>query len=83
MPEPSKDYSNRWLSVFVINPSKTNITNNKLIELLSELNIEARHVWKPMHQQPVLMVCNILWQVKKVIVIICSIMACAYHLLQI
>ena len=53
MPEPSKDYSNRWLSVFIINPSKTNITNNKLIEFLSELNIEARHVWKPMHQQPV------------------------------
>ena len=53
MPEPNKDYSNRWLSVCIINPSKTNITNDKLIELLSELNIEARHVWKPMHQQPV------------------------------
>jgi dTDP-4-amino-4,6-dideoxygalactose transaminase len=53
MPEPSKCYSNRWLSAFIINPDKTNITNNKLIEFLSELNIEARHVWKPMHQQPV------------------------------
>jgi pyridoxal phosphate-dependent aminotransferase EpsN len=51
MPEPNKYYSNRWLSVFIINPSKTNITNNKLIEFLSKLNIEALHVWKPMHQQ--------------------------------
>lgn len=53
MPEPSGYFSNRWLSVCIINPKKTNITNSKLIDFLSEFNIEARHVWKPMHQQPV------------------------------
>jgi pyridoxal phosphate-dependent aminotransferase EpsN len=53
MPEPSKDYSNRWLSVFVINTQKTKVTSKQLIKFLSESNIEARHLWKPMHQQPV------------------------------
>lgn len=52
MPEPKEDYSNRWLSVFRIKPNKTNITASLLISALKDKNIELRHVWKPMHLQP-------------------------------
>jgi dTDP-4-amino-4,6-dideoxygalactose transaminase len=52
MPELRGDQSNRWLSVLTINPNKTDITPSDLIRGLSEKNIEARHVWKPMHLQP-------------------------------
>jgi dTDP-4-amino-4,6-dideoxygalactose transaminase len=52
MPEPEGDFSNRWLSSFSLNPRKTEITPQMLIDALAELNIEARPVWKPMHLQP-------------------------------
>jgi len=52
MPEPNEDYSNRWLSVLRIKSNKTNITASYLIKKLKERNIELRHVWKPMHLQP-------------------------------
>lgn len=52
MPEPAGDFSNRWLSAMSLNPTKTNVTPQELIEQLSLRNIEARHVWKPMHRQP-------------------------------
>ena len=58
MPEPEGDYSNCWLSVLIINPMKTDITVKKLITYLSESNIEARHVWKPMHIQPLFDGCK-------------------------
>lgn len=53
MPEPCEDYSNRWLSVFVIDPSISGVSVKDVINSLSLQGIEARHVWKPMHQQPV------------------------------
>ena len=52
MPEAANSYSNRWLSVFVLNPHKSKVKAKELIDALSNLNIEARHVWKPMHNQP-------------------------------
>ena len=58
MPEPEGDYSNCWLSVLSINPRKTDITVKKLIAYLSESNIEARHIWKPMHIQPLFDGCK-------------------------
>jgi len=58
MPEPELDYSNRWLSVVSINPEKTKLTPKDLIDALAEVNIEARHVWKPMHQQPLYKGCD-------------------------
>lgn len=58
MPEPNQYYSNRWLSVFILNPLETDITAKGLIEMLSRSNIEARHVWKPMHQQPIFQNCQ-------------------------
>jgi len=58
MPEPIGDYSNRWLSVVSINPNKTNKVPKELIKTLRAKNIEARHVWKPMHLQPLFSGCS-------------------------
>lgn len=52
MPEPHGDISNRWLSVLSIDPSKTELTPQDFIGNLARSNIESRHVWKPMHLQP-------------------------------
>lgn len=52
MPELTKTFSNRWLTAITIDTEKTDITINKLLRLLESENIEARHVWKPLHMQP-------------------------------
>ncbi len=52
MPQPEGDYSNRWLTALSLNPAKTKITPTQMIKALAEANIEARHLWKPMHRQP-------------------------------
>jgi dTDP-4-amino-4,6-dideoxygalactose transaminase len=52
--EPSKLYfSNHWLTWIVINPNLTKATPEGIRTSLSNVNIEARPLWKPMHQQPV------------------------------
>ncbi|RPF58285.1 aminotransferase class I/II-fold pyridoxal phosphate-dependent enzyme [Abyssicoccus albus] len=51
MEELPNSKSNRWLSTAVINPDKTDIRPSDVIAKLQESNIEARHVWKPMHLQ--------------------------------
>ena len=58
MPEPEHDHSNKWLSVLTINPSKTDVTPELLMEELEKSNIEARHPWKPMHLQPLFSECD-------------------------
>lgn len=50
-PEPEGDFSNRWLTVVQLT-EEANTSPEKLISALGELNIEARHVWNPMHKQP-------------------------------
>lgn len=52
--EASNTFSNRWLTCIILNPEffKTK-TPSGLISLFEENNIEARHIWKPMHTQPV------------------------------
>lgn len=52
MPQPKADFSNRWLSVVSINPDKTKIKPEGFIDAMTEVNVEARYLWKPMHQQP-------------------------------
>jgi dTDP-4-amino-4,6-dideoxygalactose transaminase len=53
MPEPKGDFSSRWLSAVSLNPKKIQITPSFLIkEILKRANIELRHVWKPLHSQP-------------------------------
>lgn len=47
-------FSNRWLTCISVDPATNNGLNREEIRLAMELeNIEARPLWKPMHQQPV------------------------------
>lgn len=50
--EDSDYFSNHWLSTALIDPAVKKQPTD-LINHLNELNIEARHIWKPMHTQPV------------------------------
>lgn len=45
-------YSNHWLSTALIDKSSDK-TPADLIAYLETFNIEARHVWKPLHTQPI------------------------------
>lgn len=53
--EPNVDFfSNYWLTTILIDKEKTNGLTPEIFRLfLEEYNIEARHLWKPMHLQPV------------------------------
>lgn len=57
MPEPDWSFATRWLSVCTVHPDAGAISAKKLIHALGEELIEARHVWKPMHLQPVFSDC--------------------------
>lgn len=56
MPEAGFGRSTRWLSVCTID-SACGIGPADLIGQLSRSGIEARHVWKPMHLQPLFRTC--------------------------
>lgn len=49
--EPKDQRVNKWLSVIFIDPS-SNVIPDDIIQKLNEHNVEARHVWKPLHTQP-------------------------------
>lgn len=52
--EPEGYFSNRWLTTVIINPEDNGGVSREDIRLvLSEENIEARPLWKPMHLQPI------------------------------
>lgn len=51
MPEPTSGRSTRWLTTLSLTPQK-NTKPDDIIRALAEENIESRHVWKPMHRQP-------------------------------
>jgi pyridoxal phosphate-dependent aminotransferase EpsN len=53
MPELKGTYSNRWLTALTINENEAGISVTDILRALSEENIEARPVWKPLHLQPV------------------------------
>ncbi len=44
---------NFWLSSIIVDPEEAGFTSADLQGALSEANIEARPLWKPMHLQPV------------------------------
>ena len=47
-------FSNRWLTTILVDPSRIDGVTRETIRLaLSEENIEARPLWKPLHLQPV------------------------------
>lgn len=58
MPELENTKSNRWLTAAILEPSKTTVSPAELIEKLSFVNIEARHIWKPMQLQPLFDGCE-------------------------
>lgn len=58
MPEASYGSCNRWLTVISMDPTKIYLNPAGLIKKLESRNIEARHVWKPMHLQPLFKDCK-------------------------
>lgn len=51
MRELDDTFSTHWLTVLTI--EKENVSISKLLNQLESENIEARHVWKPLHRQPI------------------------------
>lgn len=43
---------NCWLTSIVLDPAKISATPDEVVETLDAQGIEARHLWKPMHMQP-------------------------------
>jgi pyridoxal phosphate-dependent aminotransferase EpsN len=58
MPEPEFGTSTRWLSVCTLDPRATALTPSSFIDKLAAEGIEARHVWKPLHLQPLFAGCG-------------------------
>lgn len=46
-------FSNHWLTSIIIDPKYCSFTLNQLMEEMHINNIECRHVWKPLHLQPI------------------------------
>ena len=55
-PEAENTASNRWLTAALLEKG-CGITPAQLLDALNEENIEGRHLWKPMHAQPVYRQC--------------------------
>lgn len=58
MPEASFGISNRWLTCAVLDDKQTDLNVKQLLEKLSKENIEGRHIWRPMHMQPLFKNCK-------------------------
>jgi dTDP-4-amino-4,6-dideoxygalactose transaminase len=43
---------NCWLTCIALDPTLTPVTPDAVIKSLGQADIEARHLWKPMHAQP-------------------------------
>ena len=56
-PETAGTRSNRWLTSVLLDPG-CGVTPTQLLDALNEENIEGRHLWKPMHAQPVFAGCG-------------------------
>lgn len=55
---PSPDFdANFWLSTITIDPVVTGLTPEDLRTHFAAMEIETRHLWKPMHSQPVFASC--------------------------
>lgn len=53
MPEPDWGEGNHWLSVIAIDDALAPHGRDAAIAALEAANIEARPIWRPMHEQPV------------------------------
>lgn len=56
-PEAEDTKANRWLTSILLDPG-CGVTPARLLEALNKENIEGRHLWKPMHAQPVYAGCG-------------------------
>ncbi len=52
MPEPEGSRSTRWLTCFTLEGARAAQRRDRVLRSLERHSIEARPVWKPMHQQP-------------------------------
>jgi dTDP-4-amino-4,6-dideoxygalactose transaminase len=52
MPEPEGSRSTRWLTCFTLDGADAAGRRDRVLRYLERHSIEARPVWKPMHQQP-------------------------------
>lgn len=52
MPELTGTCSNRWLTALIIDDKEAGVSVKGLLKNLAKENIEGRHVWKPLHLQP-------------------------------
>jgi dTDP-4-amino-4,6-dideoxygalactose transaminase len=52
MPEPEGYRSTRWLTCFTLDGPDAPRRRDLVLRALERHSIEARPVWKPMHQQP-------------------------------
>jgi len=59
MPEASYGFSNRWLSVILVDSELFGSDRETIRMRLEAENIESRPVWKPMHLQPVFRGCRV------------------------
>ncbi|MGE7780186.1 aminotransferase class I/II-fold pyridoxal phosphate-dependent enzyme [Peribacillus sp. NPDC097264] len=58
MPELENTQSNRWLTTLTMDQEEIETTIPNLLNTLEEENIEARHIWKPLHLQPLFRTYN-------------------------
>lgn len=56
-PYLEESHPNFWLSCMTINEG-CNVDPMHIIQVLAENNVEARPIWKPMHQQPLFQACD-------------------------
>lgn len=60
MPEPADRRSTRWLTCVLIDRERFGSGPEEIRQSLEASNIEARHIWKPMHLQPVNTDCRMI-----------------------
>jgi pyridoxal phosphate-dependent aminotransferase EpsN len=60
MPEAAYGRSSCWLTCALVDPARFGADRDAVIDALAREDIEARPVWKPMHEQPVFRDCRIL-----------------------
>lgn len=58
MPEAVFGLSTHWLTVLTIDKHLCRVAVPDIIDILAKDNIEARHVWNPLHRQPLFSSCS-------------------------
>ena len=53
MPEASYGQSNRWLTTLTVDPGRTRVETEEIMDALADADIESRPTWKPLHLQPI------------------------------